>query len=216
MFKIPDDMKLVKDLEFDRSMIEILGLRLESSTDEFIIKINCQPVTCTKRNMLSFVARSFDSLGLIAPVTLHVKLLIKRLWSLGLGWDQLPPNEFTKTWNKFQDELDLLNNIRISRHILGFENISLSIVGFCNACRSAYETVFYARTVDTFGQVNVRFLCAQSKIAPMSKVTLPRLELCAVVLLPKLISIYLQIIGIMFLEGTMFLIVHHVDFSQQN
>lgn len=44
---------------------------------------------CTKRHILS--SRLFDDLGLVAPLILYAKLLIKELWLSNLDWDRPPP-----------------------------------------------------------------------------------------------------------------------------
>ncbi|KAJ8967169.1 hypothetical protein NQ314_003058 [Rhamnusium bicolor] len=87
----------------------------------------------------------------------------------------------------FSLEKRLEKNVEL-RNTYFFENSTVDIVGFADASSSAYAAVIYIRSTDITGHVSVNFLCAQSKVAPMSKVTLPRLELCAAVLLSKGLS----------------------------
>ncbi|XP_045774443.1 uncharacterized protein LOC123873600 [Maniola jurtina] len=44
-----------------------------------------------KRAILSATARLYDDLGLVGPVILFAKLLIKELWLLNMGWDDSTP-----------------------------------------------------------------------------------------------------------------------------
>lgn len=186
--QIPDLLQLNQPITFDKENLKVLGLEWNPSSDNFSFKISAPILSCTKRNMLSLVARIFDPLGFLAPITLFVKLLIKKLWELKFDWDKEAPKEIVHLWMKFQDELKLLNNLQIPRHLLVFENSSIDIIGFADASSNAYASLIYIRSTDITGHVSVNFLCAQSKVAPMSKVTLPRLELCAAVQLSKLIS----------------------------
>jgi hypothetical protein len=68
-------------LEFDQdksnSPIKILGLQWLPSPDTFSFKVNLKDRACTKRNILSEVARIFDPLGFLAPLTFFAKHLIQ-------------------------------------------------------------------------------------------------------------------------------------------
>src|SRR6201990_1417933 len=47
----------------------------------------------TKRLLLSAVSKIFDPLNLFLPVTLKGRLLIRKLWQLGLNWDEKVPSD---------------------------------------------------------------------------------------------------------------------------
>jgi hypothetical protein len=72
----------------------------------------------SKQNILSNIVRIFDILGWIAPVVIHAKILIQRLWVLGLDWDALPSRKFQEDWLQFTDELSCLSEIEIPRYSL--------------------------------------------------------------------------------------------------
>jgi hypothetical protein len=59
-------------------------------------------------------------------------------------------------------------------------------MAFVMASMSAYGATIYVRT---FAENNclVRLLCSKSRVAPLKTITLPRLELCAALLLARLI-----------------------------
>lgn len=88
---------------------KILGLCWDPVFDTFTYKIN--PVTnpCTKRAILSEIARIFDPLGLLSPLTLFAKHLIQLLWTQGLGWDDIPSEELCSQWEQYRQELPCLS-----------------------------------------------------------------------------------------------------------
>ncbi|KAJ8958579.1 hypothetical protein NQ318_016300 [Aromia moschata] len=100
---------------------------------------------CSKRNILSTVARCFDPLGFLSPVTLKAKLLIKQMWILKLDWDESPPDDIVQWWNEFQTSLPLLTNFSIPRHVGAFDNCIASLIGFADACKTSYGAVVYVR-----------------------------------------------------------------------
>ncbi|XP_060861826.1 uncharacterized protein LOC132938838 [Metopolophium dirhodum] len=60
-----------------------------------------------------------------------------------------------------------------------------SICGFCDASSTGYAAVVYFRVIDLSGNPSVSLLGARSKIAPVKSTTIPRLELCAALLLAR-------------------------------
>ncbi|KAG8192160.1 hypothetical protein JTE90_027802 [Oedothorax gibbosus] len=62
------------------------------------------------------------------------------------------------------------------------------LVGFADASEKAYGAVIYAVSTDSSGRTASKLVCSKSRLAPMKTVTIPRLELCAAVLLAKLMQ----------------------------
>ncbi|XP_077275585.1 uncharacterized protein LOC143904642 [Temnothorax americanus] len=77
----------------DDQALKVLGLRWHSQSDSFGFQLNPLTRGCTKRTILSEVARIFDPLGFLAPLTFTAKRLIQRLWTLKLEWDDEPPSD---------------------------------------------------------------------------------------------------------------------------
>ncbi|KAJ8937779.1 hypothetical protein NQ314_011721 [Rhamnusium bicolor] len=152
--QIPDFLQLNTPIAFDKESLKVLGLEWNPSSDNFSFKISVSISPCTKRNMLSLVARIFDPLGFLAPISLFIKLLIKKLWKLKFDWDKEAPKEMFHLWMKFQEELTLLNSLPIPRHLLVFQNSTVDIVGFADASSSAYAAVIYIRSTDITGHVS--------------------------------------------------------------
>ncbi|KAJ8949758.1 hypothetical protein NQ318_005081, partial [Aromia moschata] len=80
------------------------------SNDPLSLETSVTPIdrSCTKRHMLSELARIFDPLGFLAPITFFNKYIIQLLWTLGLDWDQSPPNDVLLLWDRYKRELPFI------------------------------------------------------------------------------------------------------------
>ena len=68
--------------------------------------------------------------------------------------------------------------------------ISTEVHGFSDASEDAYAAVVYLRMIDTKGDVHVSIVMSKTKVAPIKRLTIPRLELCGAHLLSQLLSHY--------------------------
>ena len=66
--------------------------------------------------------------------------------------------------------------------------ISTEVHGFSDASEDAYAAVVYLRMIDTKGDVHVSIVMSKTKVAPIKRLTIPRLELCGAHLLSQLLS----------------------------
>lgn len=174
----------------EEPFLKVLGLHWYAKQDSFGFQVNTLHRGCTKRTILSELARIFDPLGFLAPLTFAAKRLVQELWKLKLDWDDPPPPELCSQWERFQAELSALESIRIVRTI-AVEGVSRrELHGFCDASERGYGAVVYLRIAAAQGTV-IRMLGAKWKVAPLKALTIPKLELCAAVLLADLLS-YIQ------------------------
>ena len=67
---------------------------------------------------------------------------------------------------------------------------------FLDASESAYAGVVYLRSIDSNGAVHTSLVMAKTKVAPIKRLTIPRLELCGAVILAKLIGQVAKILDI--------------------
>ncbi|XP_076301650.1 uncharacterized protein LOC143219633 [Lasioglossum baleicum] len=169
----------------------VLGIKWLPSSDCFQVTAVPAPRNAefTKRAVLSGTAQLFDPLGWLAPVTILAKVLIQSLWLLKVDWDTPLPEKEDLLWRQFQFQLPTLQDIRIPRW-LGTRalNQHLEIHGFADASERAYAAVVYSRTINSAGVPTVSLIVAKSRVAPLKRVSLPRLELCAAFLLAKLVG----------------------------
>ncbi|KAH9630335.1 hypothetical protein HF086_004468 [Spodoptera exigua] len=182
---LPSKDCLAGAVSFDNtetSTLKILGLQWDPSSDTFGFAIESSDRRCTKRSILSETARIFDPLGFLSPITIQAKCTIQKLWVLGIGWDETPPDDVILTWNTYRDQLPELAQFKIPRKLTCPDAKSYEIHGFCDSSEVAYGAVVYLRVVQA-GRVNVFLVCSKARVVPLKRISLPRLELCAAVLL---------------------------------
>ncbi|GBL80727.1 hypothetical protein AVEN_225364-1 [Araneus ventricosus] len=98
--------------KIDAKSIKILGLAWEPTLDEFYcnFEISNDSDLPTKRMILSSVSKIFDPLGRLAPFIIGAKILIQRIWTFQISWDDPVPEEINKKWTVFRDKLHHLKS----------------------------------------------------------------------------------------------------------
>nr|XP_012152412.1 PREDICTED: uncharacterized protein LOC105664083 [Megachile rotundata] len=142
----------------------------------------------TKRVMLSEIAKIFDPLGLVGPVIIQAKILMQRLWQLKTGWDESVSQELHLEWLQYRSNLGKLVNLRVPRCTIISKYNRIELHGFSDASQDAYGACIYLRSELGPGRWEVRLLCAKSRVAPLRSLSLPRLELCAALVLARLVK----------------------------
>jgi hypothetical protein len=132
----------------------------------------------------------------VAPVVVKAKIILQQCWSLKIGWDDLLPVSIYCAWVRILQELAHLNEIEIPRNIIKSSPVQVQLHGFGDASQIAYGAAVYLRTTDHSGNHQVHLICAKSRVAPLRAVTLPRLELCAALILSRLFNTVLRTINV--------------------
>ncbi|XP_006820866.1 uncharacterized protein LOC102804830 [Saccoglossus kowalevskii] len=141
----------------------------------------------------------YDSLGILAPVTIEGKRILRGLIAetskvkenTHVGWDDPLPEEYLPRWKCWRDSLVHLENVHIPRcytpPVFGpVKRREYHI--FCDASDVAIGAVAYLRQINDKDEVNVAFLLGKAKVNPTNAVSIPRLELCAPILATQLAS----------------------------
>nr|XP_037868121.1 uncharacterized protein LOC119628750 [Bombyx mori] len=89
---------LFAEMEIDKK-VKVLGLQWNPKSDSFNFKVQVSSFKCTKRVILSEIAKIYDPLGLLSPVTLFAKHLIQLLWIAKVDWDKTPPVDIVYAWS---------------------------------------------------------------------------------------------------------------------
>ncbi|KAF2883829.1 hypothetical protein ILUMI_22360 [Ignelater luminosus] len=115
------------------------------------------------------------------------KLLIQELWKLRISRDENVLHNLQVKWINFQNELFVINEFKIPRHVMIPEYITIEMHGFFDAFERAYGACLYIRYITAI-KIMSNLLCGKSQVAPVKSVSLPRLELCRAVLLANLVK----------------------------
>ncbi|CAK1589278.1 unnamed protein product [Parnassius mnemosyne] len=176
------------EMENDKR-VKVLGLQWNPGSDTFNFKVQVTTHKCTKRSILSEIAKIYDPLGLLSPVTLYAKHLIQLLWMANVDWDDNPPIDIINSWTRFINELPLLSQVSFPRYIFSNNIDSVEIHGFADASQIAYAGCVYIRLTSKDGNIYTYLIMAKTRVAPLrAPLTIPRLELMAALLLSKLLD----------------------------
>lgn len=192
LHNVPSDYRetaLPCELDQDDS-IKTLGIFWHPVADVFTYKVCLEPVSdrLTKRSILSDIAKLFDPIGLVAPVTIRAKIFMQSLWLTGSNWDDVLTTAITAEWITYRSQLHIIEKIRIPRWIRTENNSqSIQIHGFSDASIHAYAAATYIRVIDGQGRITSNLVTAKTKVAPLKTISLPRLELNGAVLASKLL-----------------------------
>ncbi|XP_060801079.1 uncharacterized protein LOC132901910 [Amyelois transitella] len=121
---------------------EVLGLAWEPGDDKLFVTVCNVHDKCTKRNILSIVARSFDVQGVIAPVILYAELLLSNSlrWN-DLSWFINPPN------------MDSLPDHKVN--VLTYQNESLVLYEFSKRFSSWEKLLLLFKDFTIAGRQNL-------------------------------------------------------------
>ncbi|XP_048007439.1 uncharacterized protein LOC125242646 isoform X1 [Leguminivora glycinivorella] len=192
---IPNDKRQFDDLDFqkDNLYLKTLGLKLNMQKDCFVF--SCPEAfnkeKPTKRDILSYISKFYDPLGFIAPIIMKAKAFMQKIYAENIGWNQVPSALLLQEWRSFAFKLSQMEPFIIKRNLNIPSKAQLQLIGFADACSTTgYGCCVYLRVVDEQGNATLSLLCAKSRINPRNKGTLSiaRLELCAMLLLSKLIT----------------------------
>ncbi|XP_011860220.1 PREDICTED: uncharacterized protein LOC105557568 [Vollenhovia emeryi] len=140
-----------------------------------------------KRLVLSEVAQIFDPLGFASPVVIRAKILLLELWLHKLQWDDPLTSQLSTRWLILREELTGLIKLSIPRWFNTWCNSSVELHGFSDASQLAMAAVIYIFVHDSNG-ASISLVCSKTKVAPLKRLSIPRLELTAALLLSRLMQ----------------------------
>ena len=127
-------------------------------------------------------------MGILAPVTLKLRLLMQNLWETKLSWDDPVTDAIALQLSTHLNELEMLHEFFIPLCIKRIECNSSELHGFCDANEKAYGAVIWLRLRNESGECFVNLVAAKTFVAPKKKKSIPRLELMAALVLSRLIN----------------------------
>ena len=138
------DMKML-NMDQDLPPVErVLGVEWCIQSDTFKFKIVVKDRPLTRRGILSTVSSIYDPLGIVSPVVLSAKKILRDLCRRALGWDDVIPQTVAQEWTSWLDELFHLEKCNIMRCLkpLDFGEVTTAqLHNFCDASEDGYGAV---------------------------------------------------------------------------
>ncbi|XP_069977487.1 uncharacterized protein [Penaeus vannamei] len=104
------------DLSKDNLRVErTLGVHWSMAEDCFIFKICPGEKSLTRRGVLSIVASIYYPLGMVAPLTLPAKMILRDMCQMQLGWDEYMDDREATRWSKWLEQLPKLSRFKLPR-----------------------------------------------------------------------------------------------------
>lgn len=120
---------------------------------------------------------------------MKAKLILQTLTQVKCGWDTIIPKKLSQHYEKWLTELELLKHFQTNRCLkpknFG-KTISTQLHHFSDASEQGYGTASYLRFTNSKGDVHVALVMGKSRVTPLKKITIPRLELTAATLVVRM------------------------------
>jgi hypothetical protein len=84
----------------------------------------------------------------------------------------------------------------MGKDVFNYPSVTTEVHGFADASEKAYGGGIYIRTIQPDGEISVNILCAKSRVASLKVTQLPRLELCAALLVSQLYKVVIKALKI--------------------
>ena len=142
----------IKKLDLTEYPVErALGMLLDLKEDIFTFTQEEEKYQNTKRGILSFTASIFDPPGILTPFTLEPKLLIQKLWSWEIDWDEKILLDLQLRWEKWQLDFQNVTKVYIPRWYRFHQanNAKIKLIVFYDASAVAYGCVAYLQYRNT-------------------------------------------------------------------
>ena len=164
---------------------KLLGYNYYPNLDKIsIAAFNTDISKVTKRQVLSYISRIYDPLGLCLPVHVKSKYLMRDIWSSGCDWDSQIPSDLEETWNSLKRDLDRVTEPKFDRCCYTGE---VTLVFFCDSSKKGYGFCCYTLS-ESQGNYCSNLIFSKAKVAPSKSKSLPTLELMSVFLALKCVK----------------------------
>ena len=192
---IPEDLKSIsntKQVEVEPSTegSSVIGLQWTVTGDSLQVcgGTNKEVETLiTQRKILSLVSSLFDPIGLFAPFSVHMRRLLKGIWTKnGQHWDnEVEPSE-EEEFLRWKEQLPIVAKTSIDRRYFNKERDKIELHVFADVSEDTMCAVAYLRSQPKEYSADLAFVIGKCRVAPMRHLSIPRLELKAAVMAVRL------------------------------
>ena len=140
-----------------------------------------------QRKNLSLVSSVFDPIGLFAPFSVHMRRLLKRIWTKnGQHWHtEVAPGDEAE-FLRWKEQLPIVAETSIDRRYFNRERDKADLHVFADASEDTMCAVAYLRSQPKDYSADLAFVLEKCRVAPMRHLSIPRLELQAAVIAVRL------------------------------
>ncbi|XP_071954191.1 uncharacterized protein [Antedon mediterranea] len=185
---------------------KVLGISWKPGDDVLAFTDNVRtfkeiPEVLTKRICLSKINSVYDPLGLITPITVRAKILLRKLWGAKLEWDEAINMSERAEWIDLFEDLSTTSSVEFRRCVKPLDakpGILPSLIMFSDASEKALGAVAYVRYEQWDGQFSSKIVASKSRVAPIEIISVVRLELSAAVMSKRLAQYIINETRIMF------------------
>ncbi|XP_028413673.1 uncharacterized protein LOC114536529 [Dendronephthya gigantea] len=167
-----DEVTFAKqELGDEKPQTKLLGLPWDKSTDRVGVTLSCGEHGTTKRSALSQLARVYDPLGLVSPMTLQGKNLFRDMCEARLPWDGELPETTKQRWEEWCKGLP--RSYEVPRSLAPHQEpvSAITLHAFGDASKVGVSAVVYAVVEQEHGTTQ-GLACAKSRVAKHSTVAL--------------------------------------------
>ena len=107
----------------------------------------------------------------------------------GGDWDDSLPDTILNEWCKFRRELKLIEKVSVSRRLFCLQPCRFMLFGSFDASEKAYAACVYMWAENVDGNREISLVIANTRVAPVHPVSLPRLELLVALLHAELVAV---------------------------
>ena len=157
--------------------MKVLGLKWDKRSDTLKVSFPNESVPATKRDILRKLARIYDPLGLVSPLTLEGKLIDRDVCDAKLPWDADLSSTHLVKWQTW--ERSLPTEIEVPRSIVRYQEPvnEFELHSFGDASTKGVGAAVYAVVKQPSGTTK-QLVAAKSRLAKRN-LSVPRLELVA-------------------------------------
>ena len=183
----------------DDFVVKVLGLNWNTLSDELFFDFSslhayAKSLPLSKRSVLKVTAKIFDPVGFLTPFTIGLKILFHELCIEKINWDETLQGKLLGKWTSLLDEIRCFETVCIPRCYFSATPVEIQMHAFSDASEHAYAAVVFLHSRDD-GRIDVKLAASKSKVSPMTKQSIPRLELLGALSLAQLVDKFKESIG---------------------
>ena len=217
-----DDDDEARALLGGKEVGRVLGIPWHPKADEFSVQVNIDvserrkgsrsgsslsadeipqliTVPLTRRILLGITNSCYDVYGLVSPITIQLKIQLRNLLrpEHNLGWDDPIPVNLKEKWIKILELLKRAEGIRFKRSIKPKNAVGQPTLIVCSdGSEDAMCATAHVQWQVEDGSFHCALFAAKTRVTPLRKETIPRIEMQACVMgsrLSKTIQTYSEL-----------------------